>query len=146
MLRRASVADVKAGKVSLRDGLVVVTMRVYPRFLKRELVSEYVASLAPAAELFADYRARKQASGDQDRSFEGAHYQRRFELDARGLAELARLSARAREEDVYLVCQCDRRERCHVDLMLLLAQHHFGAPIGELAVAYDEFQARLRRP
>jgi uncharacterized protein YeaO (DUF488 family) len=143
MLRRASVSDVKCGAVSLKDGHLAVTMRLYPRFLPRALISEYVPSLAPAADLFADYRERKKQSGDQNASFEGARYQERFELGETALEELARLSERATHEDVFLICQCDRRELCHVDLMLLLAEHRFEATIGELADSYDEFRARL---
>jgi uncharacterized protein YeaO (DUF488 family) len=143
MLRRASVTDVKTGKVTGKDGHLVVTMRVYPRFLSRSLVSEYVASLAPAPSLFARYRALKQASGDQNGSFQGAQYQRRFELEDGGLDALSRLAERSRHEDVFLICQCDRRELCHVDLMLLIAEHRFGARIGELADTYAEFRQRL---
>jgi uncharacterized protein YeaO (DUF488 family) len=143
MLRRASVSDVKSGAVTTADGHLVVTMRVYPRFLARDLISEYVSSLSPAADLFADYRERKKRSGDQDASFEGARYQERFELSEVSLRELARLAELSRHEDVFLICQCDRSELCHVDLMLLIAEHRFGTTIGELAGAYAEFRARL---
>ncbi len=143
MLRRATVADVKSGRVTRKDGHLVVSMRVYPRFLARELISEYMASLSPAADLFADYRELKKQSRDQNASFEGAQYQRRFELGEAALTELARLAERSRHEDVFLICQCDRSELCHVDLMLLIAEHRFGATIGELADTYDEFRQRL---
>ncbi|HEY8272659.1 MAG TPA: hypothetical protein VIG33_17325 [Pseudobdellovibrionaceae bacterium] len=38
-----------------------------------------------------------------------------------------------------MICQCERNERCHVDLMLLIAKKNLGARIGELAYAYSEF-------
>lgn len=143
MLRRASVSDIRKGNVTGSDGHIVVAMRVYPRFLARSLVSEYLPSLAPAADLFARYRALKRASGDQNAAFEGAEYQRLFELDAKGLVELERLSRLSAEKDVYLVCQCDRSEFCHVDLMLLIASQRFGAEIGDLAGEYAAFRRRI---
>lgn len=143
MLLRASVSDVRSGKVTKDDGELVVAMRVYPRFLPKARVSEYVPALSPAAELFARYRELKRESGDQNAAFQGAGYEQRFELDDAGMGELARLAEMARERDVYLVCQCEAREMCHVDLMLLIAEKRFSARIGPLAYGYPEFRKRL---
>lgn len=143
MLKRASVADVRNGTVTKDDGELVVAMRVYPRFLARSLVSDYVRELAPAPELFARYRELKRAGDDQNRAFEGAEYPERFWLEDAAMAELERLVQRATDRDVFLVCQCHRDEMCHVDLILLMAESRFGARIGKLADEYPAFRKRL---
>ncbi len=140
---RASVSDVKAGRVGGANGQhVVVAMRVYPRFLPRVLVDEYVPSLSPEPGLFAEYRALKQASGKQNEAFDEVDYEHRFAIGDEGLAHLARLPALPAKA-VVLVCQCAPTERCHVDLVLLLAAHHTGATLGPLPFDYARFRRRL---
>lgn len=139
MLRRAAVSQVKSGEVTRELGHIVVTMRVYPRFLPRSLVDEYVRSLSPDVELFERYRELKKRSGDQDSAFEAAGYQKRFRLSDEALKELERLSALSSDRDVFLVCQCAPKERCHVDLMLRVAERRFRARIGESPHEYPDF-------
>jgi len=145
--KRASVSDVKAGRVVGAHGdapgnHVVVAMRVYPRFLPRVLVDEYTPSLSPEPGLFAQYRALKQASGKQNDAFDDVDYEHRFALDDDGLATLTRLAALP-SKDITLVCQCAPTERCHVDLVLLLAAHHTGASLAPLPFDYARFRRRL---
>lgn len=147
MLMRASVSEVRGGSVQRGAAAhLVVAMRVYPRFLPRALTDEVLKSLSPPPELFQRYRELKKRGGQQNESFEQAGYEQLFELGEEGQADLARLAARASSEDVYLVCQCARSERCHVDLLLLLAEAKHGTRIGALPFSYAEFRQRIVAP
>ena len=143
-LDRASVAEVKASKISRTDGYLVVAMRLYPRFLPRGLTDEYTKSLAPEAALFGRYRELKKQSGQQNLAFQAARYEQSFALSEEGMDDLARLAALSSSQSTFLICQCDRQEYCHVDLLLLMAERHFGAKIGKLPFAYEAFRERLR--
>lgn len=144
MLDRASVAEVKAARVSKAGGHLVIAMRLYPRFLPRGLTNEYLPSLGPEAALFARYRDLKKQSGQQNQAFQGAGYEQTFALSEEGRNDLARLAARSRDQDVVLICQCKRQEHCHVDLLLLIAESRFGARIGALPYDYPDLRRRLR--
>ena len=144
MLDRASVAEVKAARVSKADGHLVVAMRLYPRFLPKGLTNEYTKSLAPEAALFGRYRDLKKKSGQQNQAFQSAGYEQSFALSLEGMNDLERLTTLSRDQKVFLICQCDRQEYCHVDLLLLIAEHRFGASIGKLPYDYKEFMERLR--
>ena len=140
MLHRASVSEIKSGTISKKDGLLVVTMRMYPRFLSKALVDEYKPSLAPQKDLFERYREIKKRIGDQSEAFELAQYQREFALSQEGLHDLQRLAEFAKNQNVYMICQCAKNERCHVDLMLLIAQKKWGVDIGDLPYAYPQYR------
>jgi uncharacterized protein YeaO (DUF488 family) len=127
MLKQASVADLRSGRVTRRDGHVVIVMRHYPRGLPRELRDEYVRALAPDEVLFREFKARARALGDHERAFADVDYERRFRLGAAGLRELERLSELSRTRDVYLVCQCRVGDSCHRELLLRLARERFAA-------------------
>jgi uncharacterized protein YeaO (DUF488 family) len=144
LLDRASVAEVKASKISKADGHLVVAMRVYPRFLPRGLTDEYTRSLAPDAALFGRYREIKRQCGLQNQAFQAAGYEQSFALSQEGMNDLARLASLSSRQNVFLICQCDRQEYCHVDLLLLMAECHFGASTGKLPHAYEAFRERLR--
>jgi uncharacterized protein YeaO (DUF488 family) len=143
MLLRASVSDIKNGTVTKEDGYLVVTMRMYPRFLSKSLIDDFKQSLSPQKELFERYREIKKQIGNQNEAFELAHYQRKFALAPTGLQELRELAEVSKKQDVYMICQCERNERCHVDLMLLIAKKKFDGKIGELPYEYSEFCANL---
>ncbi|MGZ3768706.1 MAG: DUF488 family protein, N3 subclade [Bdellovibrio sp.] len=143
MIKRASVAEIKDGKITKAMGYLVVTMRMYPRFLPKALVDDYRQSLSPQADLFARYREFKKKTGDQNKSFQMAHYQEEFELSDAGMKDLAELVEISKKQNVYMICQCSLHERCHVDLMLLIAQKKFGARIGKLPFDYMTFNSRM---
>lgn len=143
MLLRASVSDIKNGTVTKEDAYLVVTMRMYPRFLSKSLIDDFKQSLSPQKELFERYREIKKQIGSQNEAFELAHYQQKFTLTPTGLQELRALVEVSKKQDVYMICQCERNERCHVDLMLLIAKKEFNAKIGELPYEYYEFCAKL---
>lgn len=144
MLLRAPVQAVRTGQIGRRGAHIAVVMRRYPRGLGREMVDEYVADLAPAAELFDEFKAREREIGDHDLAFAVVRYEERFEIGPAGLEALQRLGEMATRRDVYLVCQCTHDQRCHADLLLLTARVKFGAPIGALPFTYPTYEARLK--
>jgi len=50
-------------------------------------------------------------------------FEKRFEISDEGMEELKLLSKMAEEQNVYLICQCCDYDRCHCDLLLMLASH-----------------------
>lgn len=144
MLKRASIAQIKSGEISKTHGHLVIAMRVYPRFLSKALINEYSKTLSPEPTLFARYRDYKKQGLAQNEAFEAAKYQDAFTLSHEGLEDLKRLTEISRTQNVYLICQCAEHERCHVDLMLLLAEKRFSASIEQPSEDYPDFRARLR--
>jgi len=145
MLHRASLDDIKSGSLKRAPGHhIVVAMRVYPRFVGKTKIDEYQQSLSPEAKLFAEYRELYARLSDHEQAFDQVNYEERFDLGEKGRENLARLSELAKTKDVHLICRCGRGEHCHVDLMLLMAQHFYGASIGKPPFAYERFSARLR--
>lgn len=145
LLRQASVADLRSGSVTRRDGHVAVVMRFYPRGLVRELRDEYLRSLSPEETLFREFKTRERATGDHGLAFAEVDYERRFGLGDEGLVELRRLAELSRERDVYLVCQCQVGQHCHRELLLLIARERFGAVTDPPTQRYPEFEARLQK-
>lgn len=143
MLYRASVSDIKTGRVSKRYGYLAVVMQYYPRFVKKELIDEYLHDLAPDRELFTEFKEKDRALKDHDRAFREVRYEERFTVGASGADQLKRLSGLAKERDVYLLCQCGPLEHCHADLLLLLARHWFGARTQTVRVKYPAFEKRI---
>jgi uncharacterized protein YeaO (DUF488 family) len=120
-------------------------MRYYPRGLKKELRDEYDGDLAPSVELFRDFKKHQARSG-HDAAFALSHYEDRFELTPRALARLKDLSVLSRSRDVFLTCQCGVGERCHREILLLLARAKFGAKIGKVYHDYPRALQRLAAP
>lgn len=143
MLYRAAVQDVKSGRISRRYGHLVVVMQHYPRFLRSELVDEYLRELAPERGLFSEFKAKDRELKDHEVAFDQVSYEKRFWLSPKGWEELERLSGMARERDIFLICQCRPLERCHGDLLLLAARQRFGALTQFPRKAYPEFERRL---
>lgn len=143
MLLRASISEIKSGRIKKQDGHLVVTMRMYPRFLSKLLIDEYQKNLSPQKELFENYREYKKKIGDQSKAFELAQYQTRFVLTSEGLLALQNLVEISKNKNVYMICQCEKNERCHVDLMLLIAQNKFAAKIEKLHFEYSVFKEGL---
>ena len=141
MLCEASVGEVKRDRIGA--GKVVVCMRYYPRYLKKELVQDYHRELAPDEVLFADFRASLEKSGDHNLAFESVGYENRFSLSDKGFERLAEISELSRKQDVYLVCQCERGQKCHRHLLLLIAEKYFGAQIDRVRLPYPDFATRL---
>ena len=120
-------------------------MCFYPRGLRRELRDEYLRCLAPDPVLFKDWQRHEKLHG-HEAAFTHSHYEDRFTLSEPALAALGRLAGLSRQRDVYLVCQCAVGERCHREILLLLAKGEFGAETGEVFHAYPRYFARRGAP
>ncbi|HEX4925864.1 MAG TPA: DUF488 family protein, partial [Bdellovibrionales bacterium] len=116
------MGDIFSGKVTREDGHIVVVMRHYPRFLRREYRDEYVYALAPPRLLFEHFRLIKTETLDHAYAFKTVKYENEFWLEPEGLAALKRLAKRSEREDVFLVCQCTVGEHCHRELLMLMAR------------------------
>jgi uncharacterized protein YeaO (DUF488 family) len=143
MLRQTSLLEVRQAKIPRAHSHIVVTMRYYPRFLKKDLRDEYVCSLAPPKELLADFNRAKTKFGDHERAFKAVRYEKRFSLTEEGLEHLKRLVALSKKRDVYFVCICPLGECCHREMLLLLARQRYKARIGKVSHAYPVFARRL---
>lgn len=145
MLRQASTADLTAGRVTRKGGLVVVTMRTYPRQITKAMRDEYIVDLSPDPALFRAFKDAERRLFDHDGAFGQVGYEARFYLGSSGVSELSRLARIAGERDVYLICQCAVGQRCHRELLLLSARHAFDADAEAPSNAYPGFEARLAR-
>jgi uncharacterized protein YeaO (DUF488 family) len=144
MLRQASVHEIKAGKIKDKDAHVVIAMHSFPRGVSKELFDEYVASLSPGPALFKDFYAHKRDKKEpHNDAFVSCNYERRFGVPAQGLGELKRLAALSATKDIYLVCQCKPDERCHRELLLMMAREWYGAKTEPLRFEYKLFAKRL---
>ncbi len=142
-LYRGPISLVKSGQISRRHGHLIVAMRFYPRYTPKALIDEYVRDLAPAEDLFAEFKAKDRELKDHDAAFDLVRYEERFALTAAGDQELARVAELATKRDVYLICQCTHDQKCHCDLLLMTAKHRHGAPISQLPFRYPTYEARL---
>jgi uncharacterized protein YeaO (DUF488 family) len=145
MLKQARVEDIAKNRITKIHGHIVVVTHYYPRFLKRKLIDEYIKELAPTRELLTEFKETEKSEGDHDQGFEAMNYEAKFTLSESGLSELARLSTLAREKDVYLVCHCTVGQRCHRELLLLIAKEKFEAPIARVFHQYPVFQSRIEK-
>jgi hypothetical protein len=120
-------------------------MRRYPRFINRQLRDEYLSCLASDHQLFNDWLSSKRYTQDHNGAFSKVKFEDRFRLTPLALEELKRLSALSLKKDVYLVCQCPVGQRCHREMLLLLAHKLFHADVEPIRNAYPVFQKRLSR-
>lgn len=143
MLKQASIGEIRSGKLTRKDGYLVAGMAFYPRGLKKELLDEYRTNLAPDKQLFKEWQAAQEKVG-HEAAFAAVHYEERFTLDPSGLESLRRLVDISRKQDVFIACQCGPGERCHREIVLLIAQAKFGADIAPLNNEYPEILKRLK--
>jgi uncharacterized protein YeaO (DUF488 family) len=144
MLHQASVSDLIMDRVSRGNkNYVVITMRRYPRFVNRELRDEYVSEMSPEPKLFEAWLTAKRKHDDHDGAFARSRFEERFTISEIGLEHLARLCALSIRKEVYLVCSCRVGQRCHRELVLLLARKWFKAKTDEPTHAYPAFAKRL---
>ena len=146
MLRQASVHEIKTGKIPRKNTHVVIAMHTFPRGVAKALFDEYVASLSPGPALFNDFYAHKKNKKEpHNEAFVSCGYERRFGVPAQGLGELKRLADLSAKQDVYLVCQCKSDERCHRDLLLMMAHEWYGAKTEAPRFEYSLFTKRLQK-
>jgi uncharacterized protein YeaO (DUF488 family) len=144
MLRKGTVADIFSGALTRTQGHIVVAMCLYPRGLAKVKRDEYCKALAPDRKLLDAFHAeRERLHGDHNAAFLTCDYQNRFTLSAEGVAALKRLAELSASKDVYLVCQCEAGQRCHRELLLILAKRWWRAQTEIRKFSYPEFERRV---
>ncbi len=143
MFKQATVEDVSNRRITRLHGRIVAVTHYYPRYLQKKLIDEYHKSLAPTRQLLEEFKAAEERLGDHDRGFEEIDYESKFWLSEEGFAELQRLSIEAESKTVYLVCHCSVGQRCHREVLMVLASTLYQAPIGKLSFSWEKFRARL---
>src|SRR2546423_1846054 len=130
-------------RVNRDKGYVVITMRRYPRFVRRELRDEYVSTMSPDSKLHEAWLSAKRRYHDHNGAFARVNYEKRFAVSDEGWGDLDRLCRLARRKTVYFVCQCRVGDRCHREMLLLLAREIFGIPAEEPRNDYPKFRKRF---
>ncbi len=143
MLRKGCVKDLKTGRVSRELGYVAVCMCRYPRGLAKEHIDAYLHELAPTQALLDEFHAERKRLDNHNAAFLSMNYQKQFTLTPAAVEQLRDLSERSKSADVFVLCQCDMKERCHRELLLIAAKRWFGAPTELRAFSYPDFEARL---
>lgn len=142
MLKQGSVADLKSGIIPRADSHIVVTMRFYPRFLRKEMRDEFLCVLAPEKQLLSEFNAAQKKLGSHNPAFGEVDYERRFNLSPTAVGHLHRLADLSIQKDVYLLCICKLGDRCHREMLLLLANKLWKTETGEIFHDYPHFLAR----
>ena len=127
-----------------RRNYVVITMRRYPRFINRAYRDEYVSEMSPDWPLFEDWLKAKRKDDDHNGAFSKSDFEERFTISELGLEHLARLCALAIKKDVYFICSCKTGQRCHRELVLMIAAKLFkNVKVEKPLNSYPVFQERL---
>jgi uncharacterized protein YeaO (DUF488 family) len=143
MLLQATTQEVQSGQITKKQGYLLVATRYYPRFLRRNLIDEYASHLAPNKNLLTEFKFYEKKLDDHNCAFNEMQYEKKFTLTGDGCDDLKKIGSLSRKKDVYLICYCRRGERCHRELLMLMARDLYGTPIGRLYNSYPQFQTRL---
>lgn len=143
LLEQASVSQIRREEPGRRDGYIAVVMCHYPRGLRTEARDAFISELAPDRPLLAEWKECEREKG-HEAAFKQTHYEERFQLSAWALHLLEELSRRSLKEDVYLVCQCEVGERCHREMLMLLAKAKFKASVGKIFKKYPVWIRRIK--
>ncbi len=135
MLKQASVRQIRSKEISRKDGYIAITMHFYPRGLSKDLRDSYLRSLAPDDKLFRQFKVAEKAFGHHG-AFKKVNYEKRFHLSDQALDDLRLLSTLASRKDVYLVCQCEVGEKCHREILMLIAEKLFHVKIDRIFNSY----------
>lgn len=147
MLKQARVDDLRKGRITKEDGYLVVATRHYPRGVKKDLFHKFEYCLAPTKELLAEFLDEvKKRDGDHNAGFLGMKYARKFRLSEKGWWKLREYAELSKRMDVYLICHCKSEDRCHRELLLLLAQRFVAADIDPPVNTFDDFTALQEGP
>lgn len=147
MLKQASVSDLIMDRVSRgRKNYIVITMRRYPRFVNRALRDEYTPEMSPEPSLHEDWLSAKRKHDDHDGAFARTCYDKRFTISEKGFENLKRFSEMSKTKDVYFICSCRVGQRCHREMVLLLAKKWFKAKTDEITHRYPDFEKRISSP
>ena len=145
MMKQARVEDIANRRITRLHGYIVVITHFYPRFLKRNLLHEYIKELGPVRPLLKEFKDMEVSLSDHDEAFEKIDYESKFTITEGGWAELRRLVELSSARDVYLVCHCSLGQRCHRELILLAAHRVLGASIVKLSHSYPVFSERFAK-
>ncbi len=145
MLNQASVREVRCQEIPRSHALLILTMCYYPRGVRKDWHDGFSSELAPDRELFQDWKQYEKSFG-HDAAFELSRYEERFTLSESALKKLGGYAELSHEKEIYFVCQCFRGERCHREMLLLLAMVRFGAKIAPLFHSYPRFERRISQP
>lgn len=143
LLKQATIKQYKNQELQRESSHLVIAMRYYPRFLKKELRDEFLAHLAPEKQLLKEFNEAQKKLNDHNQAFAHVNYNSRFELNEMALKDLERLAELSQEKDVYLACVCKMKEMCHREILLLAAEHLFNCKIGDVYHKYPEFMKKL---
>ncbi len=143
MFKQATVEDVSNSRITKRHGHVAVVTRYYPRYLKKTLHDEYIGELAPTKALLEEFKAKEDETRDHDKAFDDVAYEEKFTLSQEGLEQLKRLAEIASTKTVYLVCHCKIGQRCHREVLMVIAEALYGAKIGKLHFSWKTIRDRL---
>jgi uncharacterized protein YeaO (DUF488 family) len=147
MLKQASVSDLIMDRVSRdKDTYIVITMRRYPRFVNRSYRDEYTAEMSPEPNLHEDWLSAKRKYNDHDGAFARSRYDKRFSISEKGYQLLKHFSEMSKKKDVYFICSCRVGQRCHREMVLLLAKKWFKAKTDRVTNSYPEFERRIASP
>ncbi|MEI6233613.1 MAG: DUF488 family protein [Planctomycetota bacterium] len=144
MLKKGCVDDLRLGALNKSSGLIVLPMCHYPRGLSKQLLDEYIKVLGPDKALLDEFHAeRERLAGNHNAAFLSMKYQSKFTLSSDGIAALERITKLSSERDVYVVCQCSMDQRCHRELLLIMAKKWWGAKTELRTFSYPGFEQRL---
>lgn len=129
MIKEASISEMTKKKIPKGQRVLVARKRGNDE-------------LAPSEELFHDFTKRKKTLEEEllpgsteahNRAFLDCGYERRFRDQVKGnpdaLTKLEKISQKAREEDLYLICYEGPSKACHRRILLRIAEEMFGAHI-----------------
>ena len=94
------------------DGYRLLTMRYWPRGVRKDRVDAWERGLAPTRELLADYRTEAIDWPEYERRY-------RYEMATRpeSIGALDALRQRSANETVTVLCGCKDETRCHRTLL-----------------------------
>jgi uncharacterized protein YeaO (DUF488 family) len=96
------------------DGFRLLIMRLWPRGIKKTRVSAWEKELGPSRELL---------TGFLKKTVDWPEYVKRYRAEMKKKPELLRTwAARARKEDLTLLCGCKDENHCHRSLLRELLQ------------------------
>jgi uncharacterized protein YeaO (DUF488 family) len=91
------------------DGFRLLVMRLWPRGIRKSLVSAWEKELGPSPDLLRGFRAGKMSWGE---------FARRYRREMARKPDLIHTwSERARRETITLLCTCKDESRCHRSLL-----------------------------
>jgi hypothetical protein len=99
--------------------------------------------MSPEAKLHEDWLTAKRKYDDHDGAFARTQYEKRFTISQEGYEHLKLFAEMSKMKDVYFICSCRVGQRCHREMVLLLARKWFKAKTDEITHRYPDFEKRI---